>query len=893
MLTLLLITPLQATTQNDARKAELLVNNCYHHTDLTPVQKASIQDLIVHLEGFDLFEQAQIATETQAALHKVTHSLKQQQLKAKTTSEQNYLAFQLMLATIQEKHLERFAALTLNKIPGYKKAFNASKLWVNSTFGTKSNHLNSTIAELIAYTKLERENLLTTPAAITSFFHAQDNNALPQIMRFWWFRPEQHKIIKASKHITTNLMPCAAALVDIGTDAGEVAAETVEQVGATGEEVGVAGEDAASVTADASEVAQLEKDTAPLVNESQAVEQTTETGVATATKAVNEADPLAELGLSAKSSLTPEIEQSLTELSTELQTVTDTTNNAIQEALAKTSAKLNAAKGATAWIKARYADGLVGTTEKVLSNSADWVQNGLVKLSTKYPDSGALQLATDGFKSSRSLFGAIYKYSPLGLIKWMESSPTGKVLYDMLKLSLVMSGSSMYNSWINQQTFAAWTKLSTFKTQLATAMQTMLTNIQAAFSVKDAQLVTQFQTTIAQMSTNQTAIQSQNAQELAYLNNALTQTTMQQFYMSTPMYNDQLFALSGMLTPQAPSSTAPTQTIPQTLSFSNQAAGSWAGPIVVEKKNLALGATGQAATVPTITPPQTTIEQVISALPNQTPVYAPWHNIFRRGNWEYIVNKTDAGDYQGAFVQQTVVPLDATPTATTPIFLQALYNSIFTQYIPPAFYYKGTETHIIQIECTLKKVSYPFFMGLYFNGGRWISGIDQLRYQRRTVGVLGSAPGQSAIWFGETFYLQPQNALKQQVNAIWPLWQFFRASTGDAAVWQQQNPNAFIATKPLYNDPINSSAKPLITPGVTLIFTIATQPTQVIISVQLQGSEEPLLDNVVIPNLNSKTFMYHNIGFIAAGCAASYTLKHPQSLTYDTASLSAFLSEVS
>lgn len=890
------------------RKAEILVEHCYSNKGLTPAEEASIHDLIVALEKTPPFEQARMASEAQTTLHKTIHDLKKQITLQMPLAEKKRIELQLLLAKIQEKHLERFSFLTLASLPGYKKAFEKGKLWVNSTFGTKNDYLTRTTQQLIAYMHLERDRFLTNPDTIISFFHAQDNSSLPKIMKFWWFRPEQLKIIQLAKKAAACVMPCADAIGAL-IEGGEEAAEglEVENIAGTTEKLGIGGDvDTTTITADVSQVEEMNTAAAPLTNQSTALKKIDTIAEQRITKSITEADPAEDLGLpnvSAGNSTTPK-RLPLDDQILKHSQVTQKLAASVDQETAKTTNEITQTQGVLNSIKNTWHKGLIGNAEDVLTNTANRLQTALGKLEKKYPDSGAINALSQVFKASRTLFGVVYKFTPLGIAKWLEASPTGKMLYDMLKLSLVMSGSSMYNAWINQQTFAAWAKIRQLEIQIASGMQTITSNIQAAFTVKNAQLATSFQTRLAQMSQNQTAIQSINNEELNYLNNAITASTMQQMYLSVPMYNDKLFELSTMLTPP-PITTSISNSSPQitqsnwqtavNMPFQQQALGSWTGPLVATKKETILNATGQTSNnnfgTNLVAGLQTKIETILPTIPPQAPAYPTWHNIFRRGNWEFMVTQTNNG-YQGTFAQHTIVPLDTTANATTPIFLQAIYNSIFSQHIPAAFYYRGVETHIIQIACTINKVSYPFFMGFYFNGGRWISGVDQLRYQRRTLGVLGSAKGNSSIWFGETFYLQPQQALQQQVNAIWPLWQFFRASTQDSAVWQQQNPAANIATKPLYTESTSKNGTPCIVPGTTIIFTVATQPTQVTISAHIQGSSTPLIDNMTVANLNPKTYMYHNIGLISAGCSASFTITHPQSLTYPQAALSALFKEV-
>ncbi len=871
-------------------KAQILVSRCYKDKGLSPVDEAKVEKLIATIEALSPHEQAHVASLAQTDLQKEIRALKKKNKEKLPASEKKQIEYQIHLASIQEKHLGQFSVTLLKKETPPKK----NDIWSKTSFTSTKERYTKAAQELVAYTKIERQKLLHDASTAVSFFHASNNATLPKIMRFWWFKPDQNHVIKLARKTSACITACAAAALEV-----EEGANITATVATAGKEtIGVGEATAEQAAADVEKVAAAVKEAQQVTDPTTAVENISNEATTAATKMTDDVDPFEDLTLGdVGAGDAPKPTKSLNVLLPENQqatkALTEATNQLDQDAAQEVdnaSTFLGRAKNIYSKI------GLSRNAEHLIGNTAKEVQNGMEWLTKKYPSSTSLKLLTKGI-------GFVGKFGPMGIIKWLESSPTGSMLYGMLKLSIVMSGSSMFNSWINQQTFAAAQQLTQFQTNLANDMQNNVTRVQAAFAVKNAQVNTTFQTSFAQLNTAQASFQAQNAKNITYLNNALTESTMQQLYMSEPMYNDQLFLLSTMLTPlRPPQGTLAIIAPPQpssnwqtatSLSFQQQARGSWTGPIVAEKKQLIAQITGTNTSAQIPSPTPVTLATIIKSIPEQQPAYPSWHNIFRRGNWEFEVN-TINGTYEGSFVQEVVVPLTnpaPTDSSATPIFLQALYNSIFTQYIPPALYYGITETHVIQIACTLNKVSYPFFMGFDFNAGRWLSGVDQLRYQRRTLGILGSAEGQSAVWFGETFYMQPQQALQAQVNAVWPLWQFFGSATY-AAVWAAANPNAVIATKPLYTDPASPGKPPLITPGTTIILSVATQPTQVTISAQIVGAEEPFIDNVVVPNLNPKTFVYHNIGLISAGCSASFTILHPQALRYPQTSLSAFLQGV-
>ncbi len=399
---------------------------------------------------------------------------------------------------------------------------------------------------------------------------------------------------------------------------------------------------------------------------------------------------------------------------------------------------------------------------------------------------------------------------------------------------------------LSQERTALMTHLNHFFSQLAVQQTNALAKINANFSAQIAVIASQLclQTTSTGTVVLSGLLPALFAVEQSFITQALVTATVKSVFLLNPMPDDQLFYESAM---------AVQTTISSHLPFAS------------------------------------------NGLSNT------WYNPYRSGNWQFC-SVDYSGTIQGpvtSFVQYGSQPF------TSSIFPQgdptlAVQNSIFTEYIPPAQYNtQSIESYTISVACTLLSEPYePFMMGVMFNGARWISGVLDLHHQHRLFCIYslpGQKPGTYNVGFAETFYQnqglmnQTQDQLSDQniagLNAIWPAYQLLSPDINKLAALAKSS-----AATPVTNPLATIPALPIGTP---YIFTIETQPNQVILTISTAegkilypaGQTEASLQNELslpnkIQNLNGLTFLYHNIGFTAPGCSAQFCLKKPEALCF-------------
>jgi hypothetical protein len=434
----------------------------------------------------------------------------------------------------------------------------------------------------------------------------------------------------------------------------------------------------------------------------------------------------------------------------------------------------------------------------------------------------------------------------------------------VLQMEISM-GAQMVTAWqsaadaltfasLSQQRTLLMTNLNHFFSQLAVQQTNILAKINANFSAQIAVIASQLclQTTSAGVAVMSGLLPSLFAVEQSFLTQALIKATVKSVFLLNPMPDDQLFYESAMATQQVISS--------QKLFTSN----------------------GLATT---------------------------WYNPYRSGNWQFC-----SVDYSGtmkgpvtSFVQYTAQPFTTSYAPNGTVInsphgdpTQAVQNSIFTEYIPPARYNtQSVESYTISVACTLLSEPYePFMMGIMFNGARWISGVLDLHHQHRLFCIYslpGQKPGTYNVGFAETFYQnqgqmnQTQDQLSDQniagLNAIWPAYQILSPDINALAAVAKSN-----AAHPITNPLATIPALPIGTP---YIFTIETQPNQVTLTISTSdgkilypaGETAGALNSEVslsnqIQNLEGLTFLYHNIGFTAPGCSAQFCLRKPTDLCF-------------
>ncbi len=486
------------------------------------------------------------------------------------------------------------------------------------------------------------------------------------------------------------------------------------------------------------------------------------------------------------------------------------------------------------------------------------------------------------------LFNLARKCTMTNIYRLLMSNSMGEMLVSMMEQSEVMMGGQVVSSWIsaaNAKVFlglmkkrtALTNKLSAFSSKLGVSQQNIKTAIDAQFSARIAQIAAELSITTnsSGQETFSGLLPSLLSAEQTYLTNALITTTVKQVFLTNPMIDDQNFYYA-----------------PMTLS---------------------------AGYTPSI-----------SGIP--APIKHTWYNIYNLGNWEFC--STDYSQYNKepvtSFVQYQTVPLATTASPQGDAVI-ASQNTLFAEYIPTTVQReKGIEISTIAIECILlEKPQAPYMMGIIFNGARWISGVLDFQNQHRLFCIYTAkdqAPGTISVGFAESFYqnqasedlsqdqLSDQNTLVSVnaagvptgFNAVWPAFQLLTPDidalallAGKNLVTPITNPIAtipeFIIGQPyIFTIKAQASAVTLtITkPDGTIIFPQEQKPTGPgqISSGSGQGLA-PVSNH--IEDLNELFFLYHNIGFMSAGCSTQFIINEPYSLCYSKAQIAAISSTLS
>jgi hypothetical protein len=248
--------------------------------------------------------------------------------------------------------------------------------------------------------------------------------------------------------------------------------------------------------------------------------------------------------------------------------------------------------------------------------------------------------------------------------------------------------------------------------------------------------------------------------------------------------------------------------------------------------------------------------------------YSPWYNIFNKGDWQFDVTTN-------SFWQNSLIP-----------FPKLLYwnkengdvfaddpaaNSIFTEYITRALSYD------IEVECSLITCTYPFFAGIMFNRGRWLSGDPERIWWYRLLGLYGteSTPGNPQTRAINLSFAQQQLIPKTGTvpeKIISPLEQIMSNKTTPISY---QLPTK--DTKSLERNPIIFQFNITTNPG-SITFTLSKKEKNV--STGKETSTE--LYSGTATNLKSYISMFHGIGFMAAGCQAEFKIIKPEQLVVNS-----------
>ena len=236
-----------------------------------------------------------------------------------------------------------------------------------------------------------------------------------------------------------------------------------------------------------------------------------------------------------------------------------------------------------------------------------------------------------------------------------------------------------------------------------------------------------------------------------------------------------------------------------------------------------------------------------------------WYNIFQIGDWEFNENTN-------SFMQQSLVGFYSQEAPDNPEYSQN--NSIFTEYITDNNKYE------LQVECTIHRVTYPFFVGILFNRARWISGDPERLRQFRLLGLYGSTTNNTStinLHYAENMV----QGTGQNMQMLSPMKQIL---SSDNQVLQ-----SFDATV------VNQLAQ---NNSITFVFSITIQPSRIGYRVWKQGDQQPTSYST-IDHLNPLFFLYGGIGFMSAGARAEFKILQPAGLKYTQRQITQFKKDIS
>lgn len=267
-----------------------------------------------------------------------------------------------------------------------------------------------------------------------------------------------------------------------------------------------------------------------------------------------------------------------------------------------------------------------------------------------------------------------------------------------------------------------------------------------------------------------------------------------------------------------------------------------------------------------------------------SPMFTPrkdqqWYNLFNfyaSPAWNYAAGDWEFDSQTNSFWQNGMTPMPKTLLWNTKdgnIFdNDPSIRSIFTEYVPSKFNYD------IEIECTLVNCQYPFFVGIMFNRGRWISGDPERIHWYRLVGLYGveEKPGDKTtqainLTFAQQLLDIPKTKNgKEKITS--PLEQIMNNKTAGINFALDKKDVSSLASTP-----------------ITFVFKITTQPDTFVIELdkKTNGSVQKLYSGSV-HNLDPYIYLFHGIGFMAVGCQAQFKINKPAELIYQQQELKEF-----
>lgn len=259
--------------------------------------------------------------------------------------------------------------------------------------------------------------------------------------------------------------------------------------------------------------------------------------------------------------------------------------------------------------------------------------------------------------------------------------------------------------------------------------------------------------------------------------------------------------------------------------------------------------------------PAVSYDQIFQASVMNTPPSHPWYNIYQVGDWEFDSSSNSFWQYQIApYGTPFWKPFNGQDDPSR--------NAIFTEYIPSAGF-----TYDIEIDCTIIQTSYPFFVGVLFNRGRWIAADPERIWQYRLLGLYGT---QSDLNDNQTQAMTLHFA--QQILQLPKTKNDKESITSPLELITTQN-----ATQLYQLD--KEDAQQLHKQPITYTFSITTQPTQVAVTLSkksVSGTQTSVqkLFSTTLQGLDNYLALFHGIGFMSAGCKTKFTIKKPVDLRY-------------
>lgn len=254
----------------------------------------------------------------------------------------------------------------------------------------------------------------------------------------------------------------------------------------------------------------------------------------------------------------------------------------------------------------------------------------------------------------------------------------------------------------------------------------------------------------------------------------------------------------------------------------------------------------------------------------------PWYNIFNiftTGDWEFDANST-------SFWQNGLAKFPKTlywdKTTKKSIFTNdPSINSIFNEYITDKLSYD------IEVECTIITNTYPFFAGVMFNRGRWISGDPERLWWYRLIGLYGQ----------ET---KAGDTTTQAVNLSFAQQKLAFPSGAPEVITSPLEQIVKSKTTPLNYQLDNAAVQNLSKNPTTFVFKLTNKPSDVVVELDKKETDAAGKETVTklysgaLSKLDQYIYQYHGIGFMAVGCIAEFKIIKPTELVYSNKQIEAF-----